>query len=1014
MRNCKTSLSKAAAFFALLLTVLAPLPTTAQTNTQPADAIPPLAITIVRKNGQPDGVAQITVKGKTSKIAKHAMQAWLVRGGEGAHVLIHHKQQYILRYYDLDSSRRRDLGVVPFSHATLQENRPDSNPGWAFALSGKDLTTGQSLTLVGNTDAIPGLLPGASSSSFTGDASLTATTATGQQTIPLSALLGTSLHDIYIPPQSSTTSPQYLQVFPNGSAMTVAHDGTIHKGRWHTDGTTLHVSTGSAKLSLPQTSLEKVIGVPAGTRFSVRMLQPLSSRTTKEGMTVKAVSIEPVIVDGNLYIPEGSTIEGTVTKANGVGWGIKHETAALTIEWTRATMRDGRSLAIDARLFEVENSQEKVDASGKIKGVRSTGTAGHSVENGVLSFAGIDPIAYIFASASGSAVMGFAEPEILYNAGTELILEYVKPLITSQTYPFSVHPSAASDADREHLQALVKTLPFRTRTKTGNKVSDLTNLIFIGSPDALHRAFTAARWHASDSLTAGSTFRTLKTISGNEAYTQAPMSILLLDERDPLFTLSKTTNTFASRHHLRVFPTTAEWDGQPVLTASSTQDIGIAFSRKQRTFIHVIDQHIDNERSKIVNDLKFTGCVTSLDMVPRPWVPTDAFNSTGDRLLTDGQVAVLHINACNDPKTTPDTIPPAPNRFQRSTRNTALVIRNGLWRGNVIYQGISGTFKVRDYLRSSSELPEDYGDWRKTDAAGTEYREAGTGPRLLHRTFTPHESSAETPVPYRPAVDHKWDPPRYEFAIEGGYLHMRETYLSTVGIVLSSRQPDDPLYELDLYDTVGDGWTVGGTVTVNSWRHFSNEFSYFRQQGKYSLLPELYIDGSDLPTVDENASLDSERVGFVTRQFEYNLLAHLRPPTSRWRPYVAVGPTFQLIALSDSPLKKPAGPFRLGMGNLGLLKAAFDFGRTPPLEGGGTFQFGLQYGAGIKYRISPRMMLRADYRETWSRNPDMIRNSYEDFEIILDDDNYTSDIYVLKPTQKFFQDRFTLGVAFAF
>ncbi len=1025
MRNRRNSDSKAAAFFTLLLTLLAPLPANAQADdtqapniqtahARPADAAAPLAITIVRKNGQPDGVAQITVKGKTSKIARHAIQAWPVRDGEGALVLIRHKQQSILRYYDLDSSRRRDLGVVPFNHATLQETPSDSNEAWAFALSGKDRTTGQSLTLVGNTDAMSGLLPGASSPRFTGDASLTMTTATGQQTIKLAALLGSSLRDIYTPPQESVASPQYLQVFTNGTAMTIAHDGTIHKGLWHTDGTTLHVATGDTKLSIPQSSLEKVIGVPAGTRFSVRMLQPLSSRTTKEGMTVQAVSIEPVIVDGNLYIPAGSTIEGTVTKANGVGWGIKHETAALTIEWTRATMPDGRSLAIDARLFEVENSQEKVDANGRIKGIRSTGTPGHSLENGVLSFAGIDPIAYIFASASGSAVMGFAEPEILYNAGTELILEYVRPLITAQTYPFSVRPSAASDADRDHLQALVKTIPFRTRTRTGNKVSDLTNLIFIGSPDALHRAFTAARWHASDSLTAGSTFRTLKTISGNEPYTQAPMSILLLDERDPLFTLSKTTNTFASRHHLRVFPTTAEWDGQPVLTASSTQDIGIAFSRKQKTFIHVIDQHIDNERSKIVNDLKFTGCVDSMDMVPRPWVPTDAYNSTGDRLLTDGQVAVLHINACNDPKTTPDTIPPAPNRFQRSTRNTALVIRNGLWRGNVIYQGISGSFKVRDYLRSSSELPEDYGDWRKTDAAGTEYKEAGAGPRLLHRTFTPHDSRAETPIPYRPAIDHKWDPPRYEFALEGGYLHLRESYLSLVGVVLVSSDPTDPAYEIDLFDQVNDGWAVGGSVTVNSWRYFSNEFSYFRQQGKYTLGAEVFTGDSSQSGIDESIGFASARVGFATRQFEYNLLAHLRPPTSRWRPYVAVGPTFQLIALSDSPLKKPAGPFHLGMGNIGLFKAAFDFGRTPPLEGGGIFQFGLQYGAGIKYRISPRMMLRADYRETWSKNPDMIRNSYEDFEIVLDNDNYTSDIYVLKPTQKFFQDRFTLGVAFTF
>ena len=79
------------------------------------------------------------------------------------------------------------------------------------------------------------------------------------------------------------------------------------------------------------------------------------------------------------------------------------------------------------------------------------------------------------------------------------------------------------------------------------------------------------------------------------------MSTLLLDEQKPLFALSKTTNTFSSRHHIRVFETSETWDGRTVLTASSTQDIGIAFSAKPKTFIHVIDQYLDNERSKVTN-----------------------------------------------------------------------------------------------------------------------------------------------------------------------------------------------------------------------------------------------------------------------------------------------------------------------------------------------------------------------------------------------------------------------------
>jgi len=1005
---------------------LSPVCAMAGRNDPATAASTPTDITIVRKNGQEDGVAQMKVKDKVHNITPHAVQAWPVRNGQGALILVLEKKrskpkQYLLRYYDLDSGGRRILGSVPFNAATLQEFRPGYED-WAFSLSGKDLTTTQPVTVVGDAEAIPGLIPGAISPSFTAD-SLTYTAPGGeQQTIKTASLLGTDLQDIYSLPQSSIVSLQYLQLFPNSTAMTMSNDGLIHQGHWQTDGKTIDLSIENAKLSIPQVSLQPITGVPAGTRFSVRLIEPLSSRTTKEGMTVHAVSITPIVIDGAILIPAGSSIEGTVTKANGVGWGFKHETASLTIAWNRATLADGRILPITARVFEIENSQEKTDANGKIQGIRSTGTSGHSAENGVLTFAGIDPIAYIFASASGSAVLGFAEPEILYNAGTELILEYTKPLITAQSYPPSVLPSAASEEARDQLQSFVKTLPFRTRTKGSNKVSDLTNLVFIGSPDALHRAFIAAGWLPTDDLTSTSTFRTLKTLSGNQTYTQAPMSILLLDERPPLFALSKTTNTFSSRHHVRVFPTQANWDGATTLTASSTQDIGIAFSRKQKTFIHVIDQHLDNERAKIINDLKFTGCVDSVDMVPRPWLPTDAFNSTGDRLLTDREAAVLHINSCDNPKTTPSIIPPPPNRFERITRDTSLTIRNDIYRGNLIYQGISGGFAVHNYLRTSNDLPEDYGVWRKTDASGARYNLAGNRPSLLRRSTAPPEKLDTSPedlaAMQKIKESHKWDPPRYEFALEGGYLHFRETDLSFVDVFLTS-EVNPTIYGLDLFDSVNDGWTAGGTVTVNSWKHFSNEFSYFRQQGKYTLGLGQYEqdpDDPDAPIDNDDETFSANRIGLITRQFEYNLLAQLRPPTSRWRPYIAVGPTFQLISLTGNALKKPAGVFTLGLKNIGLIKAAFDFGNTPPLDGGGIFQFGLQYGAGIKYRAAPHLILRADYRETWSQNPNIIKNSYDGYviDLGLGDASYSADVITIKPAQKFFQDRFTLGVAFAF
>jgi opacity protein-like surface antigen len=74
--------------------------------------------------------------------------------------------------------------------------------------------------------------------------------------------------------------------------------------------------------------------------------------------------------------------------------------------------------------------------------------------------------------------------------------------------------------------------------------------------------------------------------------------------------------------------------------------------------------------------------------------------------------------------------------------------------------------------------------------------------------------------------------------------------------------------------------------------------------------------------------------------------------------------------LDDAPIKKAPSYFRLGLSNIGLIGAAYNFGSTPPLEGGGIFQSGFNYGGGIRYRVTPRWMIRLDYRETLTSQPD--------------------------------------------
>jgi opacity protein-like surface antigen len=94
--------------------------------------------------------------------------------------------------------------------------------------------------------------------------------------------------------------------------------------------------------------------------------------------------------------------------------------------------------------------------------------------------------------------------------------------------------------------------------------------------------------------------------------------------------------------------------------------------------------------------------------------------------------------------------------------------------------------------------------------------------------------------------------------------------------------------------------------------------------------------------------------------------------------------------LDDAPIKKAPGFFRLGLSNIGLISAAYNFGSTPPLEGGGIFQPGINYGGGIRYRVTPRWMVRLDYRETLTSQPDFWSKSTNDILSSIDVGDYTT------------------------
>ncbi len=362
---------------------------------------------VVKKLGQSDGRAMATVGRQTGRIADHAIQAWMVMGGKGALLLLSPEKKgkaYRLRYYQADAAEGRLLGHVPFREAGMVETASAANDSiWGFALSGEDSSTKRPLVIAGDTEAIHARLDDARSPQFTAD-SLSILQHGQPIAIPIKALLGKEAAGrIYAPPEAWPKT-SFLEFLPTGEALSYDSAGEVERGSWVTDGSRFMVTSSAGVDTTWQIpTLQPVMGVPALTRLSVRLLQPLSSRTATQGTNVRAILITPGVFEGALLLPQGSEFDGKVVEAHGVGWGIKHETAAITVHFDSVKLPDGRTLPIQAHIYKVENAQEQVTADGTIEGVRATGTLGHSAENQIAAVAQIDPIAYLFTGTSGPA-----------------------------------------------------------------------------------------------------------------------------------------------------------------------------------------------------------------------------------------------------------------------------------------------------------------------------------------------------------------------------------------------------------------------------------------------------------------------------------------------------------------------------------------------------------------------------------------------------------------------------------
>lgn len=120
--------------------------------------------------------------------------------------------------------------------------------------------------------------------------------------------------------------------------------------------------------------------VPAGTRLSVEMLSPLSSKDNRRGDRIEARVVADVMVNGERAIPTGSVVSGTVTERTSGSKRIG-ATPSITVAFDTLAPDADRAVAMSARFTETGKSEGGRDAAKIAGGAVAGAVIGKQVED---------------------------------------------------------------------------------------------------------------------------------------------------------------------------------------------------------------------------------------------------------------------------------------------------------------------------------------------------------------------------------------------------------------------------------------------------------------------------------------------------------------------------------------------------------------------------------------------------------------------------------------------------------
>ena len=187
----------------------------------------------------------------------------------------------------------------------------------------------------------------------------------------------------------------------------------------------------------------------------------------------------------------------------------------------------------------------------------------------------------------------------------------------------------------------------RARTSDG-LLGDPINLALLGSQAQLESVMTEAGWTRADPVTLRSSWRIVASTLLRRSYDEAPVSPLLLFERQQdLAYQQEVRGNPAKRHHVRFWKCPPEWylpGGHPAdWLGAATFDRSVGLSLFTLQVTHRIDANTDIERDHVVKSVETADAAVQVSAIRDFSTGYHARNGGGDSIITDGDLPVVDL-----------------------------------------------------------------------------------------------------------------------------------------------------------------------------------------------------------------------------------------------------------------------------------------------------------------------------------------------------------------------------------